>query len=103
MQANILIDSGGCAKLSDFGLSQIRAEFAEPETMTSLSGSCRYWASELVSNGGSQPTFQSDVYAFACVAYEVGIISLCLYGNYDSVFNVDFHYGYALRPPAIGG
>jgi serine/threonine protein kinase len=71
-----LMDSGGCPKIADFGLSQIIAEFAEPETMESFSESSRYMAPELVSDGGSQPTFASDVYGFACVAYEVRIIFL---------------------------
>jgi serine/threonine protein kinase len=76
-QANVLIDKDYEPRLTDFGLSHVMNEFA------TLTGSLkhqsgRWTAPELMDpalpeNEGTslRVTPKSDVYAFACVCYEV--------------------------------
>ncbi|EIN04611.1 kinase-like protein, partial [Punctularia strigosozonata HHB-11173 SS5] len=76
---NVLIDGQGRPRLADFGLCHM---FNEAATITNTSQKhfARWDAPELLdpgefgedeSNLGSKPTFKGDVYAFACVCYEI--------------------------------
>ncbi|KAJ7919572.1 kinase-like domain-containing protein [Mycena leptocephala] len=71
--ANILVTPSGRACITDFGLSSIVDELSLKMTCSSHSGragTVRYQAPELLSNDSSNH-FGSDVYAFACVCYEI--------------------------------
>ncbi|KAJ6587863.1 kinase-like domain-containing protein [Mycena capillaripes] len=71
--ANILVTPSGRACITDFGLSSIVDELSLKLTFSSHSGragTLRYQAPELLSNECSNH-FGSDVYAFACVCYEI--------------------------------
>ncbi|KAJ7449253.1 kinase-like domain-containing protein, partial [Mycena latifolia] len=70
---NILVDDDGHPRLADFGL----ASYANATVKSSArSGSLRWMAPELLDPGCLQiesfrRTFATDVYAFACVCYEL--------------------------------
>ncbi|KAK1227557.1 hypothetical protein PQX77_009467 [Marasmius sp. AFHP31] len=69
---NILITPEGRACIADFGLSRI-ADTLVPKLSTSstrATGTARWLAREILSDN-SGPTKESDVYAFACVCYEI--------------------------------
>ncbi|KAF7354913.1 Protein kinase domain-containing protein [Mycena sanguinolenta] len=70
---NILVTPSRRACISDFGLSTIVDELSLKMTFSSRSGragTVRYQAPELLKN--ESPThFGSDIYAFACVGYEI--------------------------------
>ncbi|KAF8170301.1 kinase-like domain-containing protein, partial [Mycena galopus ATCC 62051] len=70
---NILVTPSGRACIADFGLSTIVDELSLKMTFSTHSGragTVRYQAPELLMN--ERPIhFGSDVYAFACVSYEV--------------------------------
>ncbi|KAL0061688.1 hypothetical protein AAF712_011496 [Marasmius tenuissimus] len=69
---NILITPEGRACITDFGLSRIADTLALKLTTSSArpAGTAR-WLSQEILQGGSGPTKESDVYAFACVCYEI--------------------------------
>jgi serine/threonine protein kinase len=84
-QANILINEEDRAELGDSGLLPLiqQDEFVGGKTITtSFTNSARYMAPELV-RGEQSPTFATDVYALACVGYQV-----CLRSEFLSVINV---------------
>ncbi|KAJ7828484.1 kinase-like domain-containing protein [Mycena olivaceomarginata] len=62
-QPNILVTSSGRACIADFGLSSIIDAIVR-------AGTVRYQAPELLS-GDSSNHFVSDIYAFACLCYEI--------------------------------
>ncbi|KAJ7745514.1 kinase-like domain-containing protein [Mycena olivaceomarginata] len=71
--ANILVTPSGSACIADFGLASIVDELSLKMTFSSCSGragTVRYQAPELLDNECSSH-FGSDVYAFACVCYEI--------------------------------
>ena len=77
-QLNILITPAGRACLADFGLATARD--SKPIIMSSMSsnrttGTLRWQAPELLNpeseEGDGRNNMSSDVYAFACVCYEV--------------------------------
>ncbi|KAJ7783392.1 kinase-like domain-containing protein [Mycena olivaceomarginata] len=70
---NILVTPSGRACIADFGLASIVDELSLKMTFSSRSGragTVRYQAPELLMNECSTH-FGSDVYAFACVCYEI--------------------------------
>ncbi|TFK20896.1 kinase-like protein [Coprinopsis marcescibilis] len=82
---NILITESGTACISDFGLGRW-AQRSDDSEISSLQGCQWYWAPELFGTDdigtskppcpesiGAQPkrTIQTDIYAFACVCYEI--------------------------------
>ncbi|KAJ7783394.1 kinase-like domain-containing protein [Mycena olivaceomarginata] len=70
---NILVTPSGRACIADFGLASIVDELSLKMTFSSRSGragTVRYQAPELLANERSSH-FGSDVYAFACVCYEI--------------------------------
>ncbi|KAF7354934.1 Protein kinase domain-containing protein [Mycena sanguinolenta] len=70
---NILITPSGRACISDFGLSAIVDALSLKMSFSSRSGragTVRYQAPELLKNQSSTH-FGSDIYAFACVGYEI--------------------------------
>ncbi|KAJ7130868.1 kinase-like domain-containing protein [Mycena filopes] len=74
---NVLVTPSHRACICDFGLSSIAdvtLRFAQSTTSTTLQGTQRYYAPELlkpIGPGLSKKNFASDVYAFACVCYEI--------------------------------
>ncbi|KAJ6516320.1 kinase-like domain-containing protein, partial [Mycena sanguinolenta] len=70
---NILVTPSRRACITDFGLSSIVTELSVRMTFSSRNdraGTVRYQAPELLKNESSNH-YRSDVYAFACVAYEI--------------------------------
>ncbi|KAJ8083209.1 hypothetical protein PM082_009081 [Marasmius tenuissimus] len=70
---NILITLEGRASIGDFGLSRIADTLALHLTTSTThgpAGTARWLAREIL-NGDSGPTKESDIYAFACVCYEI--------------------------------
>ncbi|KAF7354936.1 Protein kinase domain-containing protein [Mycena sanguinolenta] len=70
---NILVTPSGKACISDFGLSTIVDALSLKMSFSSRSGragTIRYQAPELLKNESSTH-FGSDIYAFACVGYEI--------------------------------
>lgn len=72
----MLVDDAGCIQLTDFGMSLIAD--ATPHNYASIhgGGALRWRAPELIDPEefqmtSSRPTYQSDVYAFACTCIEV--------------------------------
>jgi len=83
IQLNILVMPAGRACLADFGLATARD--SKPIIMSSMSsarttGTLRWQAPELLNpesdEGDGRNSMSSDVYAFACVCYEVQNIML---------------------------
>jgi len=76
MQANILIDSHARARLVDFGLSIIKAEF-EGTSYSRVGGALRYRAPELLSisenDFSSILNYACDIYSYGSVTLQVGI------------------------------
>ncbi|KIM84883.1 hypothetical protein PILCRDRAFT_817698 [Piloderma croceum F 1598] len=74
---NVLITRACRAVLTDFGLSQVIEDLKGPSgnTTTMVQGSIRWQAPEIVlddeNNQKLQLTFPSDVWSFACTAYEL--------------------------------
>ena len=89
-QNNILIDDDGHAVLTDFGLSKVIEELTGPtgNTTSMLGGTIRWQAPELIFDeheedeegdsrkSGPFPSLSSDVWSFACTAYEVKIFQI---------------------------
>ncbi|KAK7014133.1 Rho guanine nucleotide exchange factor [Paramarasmius palmivorus] len=70
--ANVLITKTGRAIVADFGLSYVAEGEVLRMTSTSalLGGTPRWLAPELL-NHASRPSYESDIYAFGCVCYEI--------------------------------
>lgn len=76
LQLNILVTEGGHACLADFGLATMvdngSIAFTKTQVPDSKSGgTLPYMAPEL--HGGGKVNDKSDIYAFACVCYEVSL------------------------------
>ncbi|KAF8622868.1 hypothetical protein AX15_006708 [Amanita polypyramis BW_CC] len=72
---NILVSDDGYAVLGDFGLAGVVDDFAGlQQNTTALSGSLRWQAPELLAiedDVDYNKTLESDVWAFACTAFEL--------------------------------
>ncbi|EIN04613.1 kinase-like protein [Punctularia strigosozonata HHB-11173 SS5] len=73
---NIMVDANSCPRLGDYGLSQLVEAWPVLASRKKAEGPTRWTAPELLSpehfdRESSEPTYASDVYAFACVCYEV--------------------------------
>jgi serine/threonine protein kinase len=72
-QDNVLIADDGRAVLSDFGISRVWVNNATITAPTSVMGSCRWMAPELLGSADEQDhpshTKASDVWAFGMVVY----------------------------------
>src|SRR5689334_9430802 len=94
IQVNVVISKEGRAALCDFGLSRLHLAL-DPEgpsshtskppqryltgiTSSEFNGTLRFCAPELI-DGDGQPTFGSDIYAFACTCAEVSCVGVSNY------------------------
>jgi len=74
---NVLVTEDFHAVLSDFGLSRVIGDLVGPSANTTgaIGGSVRWQAPELVLEDENvpniRPNFSSDIWAFACTAYEL--------------------------------
>ena len=73
---NILVDDNGRARLTDFGMALIAEGTAYNYGSLHGGGAIRCSAPELLDPEefgfeNSRPTFQSDIYAFGCICFEV--------------------------------
>ncbi|KZV81568.1 kinase-like protein, partial [Exidia glandulosa HHB12029] len=70
--ANILVADDGTARLCDFGFAKVLAEVSSSLTSQStLKGTLRWMAPELIDEEDARHTVWSDIWAFGCVLYEV--------------------------------
>ena len=69
--SNLLIDGEGKVFLSDFGLAHLIVQTMPQTAATSGGGTPNYSAPELLDSEMSAPTEKIDIWAFACVAYEL--------------------------------
>jgi serine/threonine protein kinase len=82
-QANILVTASGRACLADFGLAIVIDSQVNKYPPVESAGTPRWQAPELLQGdfgdvGHCNSSRESDIYAFACVCYEV-IISLACF------------------------
>ena len=100
MQANILIDNDGCARIADFGLASIGPELYDegPDTYGGQ-GSLRWQAPELIISTGNVTT-QSDVYAFAILCWEVSNSFTWVWSSNILIVPIDFHIGDPILRPS---
>lgn len=71
---NILVDSHGCLRLADFGLSMILAEAANATFNSCHAGNVRWMPPEALQadeEGYERPTKAWDVYSYGCVAFQI--------------------------------
>ncbi|KAG1731474.1 TKL/TKL-ccin protein kinase [Suillus paluster] len=69
---NILISPSRRACVADFGLCRLASESVSQSASSTGCGTLHYMAPELFNPVKSEPnTLESDVYAFACVCYEI--------------------------------
>ncbi|KAF9232642.1 kinase-like domain-containing protein [Melanogaster broomeanus] len=68
---NVLVDDSGKACITDFGLSKARTLAASESNASMIAGTLRFLAPEALK--GQPLTFETDVYAFGMVIYEVSI------------------------------
>lgn len=72
---NVLVDASHRAYLADFGLSSVDDPniiyWTSQSAAVSTGGTLRWRAPELLVDGDSKNTKASDIYAWACVCYEV--------------------------------
>jgi serine/threonine protein kinase len=78
-QENILFDSAGIPRISDFGISSITFDPASRNASTPVRGYSLRWAAPEIleaplDSEARRPTKMSDVYAFGMVVVEVGCI-----------------------------
>ena len=72
VQENILVNSNREAKIADFGLANFVNMSATYTTVRM--GTPRWMAPELIDNSQKfQRTTKSDIFAFACIAFEVAL------------------------------
>jgi eukaryotic-like serine/threonine-protein kinase len=64
--SNVLLDAGGAARLTDFGLAKGR-DYSVLTMPGQMLGTMDYLAPELIR--GDEPSAASDVYAFGCLVY----------------------------------
>jgi serine/threonine protein kinase len=75
LQANILVDDNGAARIADFGLMRIAIDLSTiplSATTVSSAGTVCWMSPELLFVQNSLPTLESDCYALGMVIYEVG-------------------------------
>ncbi|KAJ7205761.1 kinase-like domain-containing protein, partial [Mycena pura] len=97
---NILVTPSGRACIADFGLSSVEnamtLQFHHSTASTGRAGTPRYHAPELFK--GQKPHPGSDVYAFACVCYEI-LTGQRLFHDLMNDMAVMFHVLEGNRPP----
>ena len=68
MQANVVVDASGHARITDFGHTRIVQNLDPPDDQNH---SCRWTAPEVL-RSDSAATKESDVFSFGMVVIEVG-------------------------------
>ncbi|KAG6808307.1 hypothetical protein H0H92_004573 [Tricholoma furcatifolium] len=106
---NILVDDCGRACVADFGLSAVSDNeilaWTSCSSAASKGGSLRWQAPELfdLENGEERRnTMESDIYAWACVAYEIfaGKVPFAHLNREAAIMNYVSKGGQPTRPPA---
>ncbi|KAF9063527.1 hypothetical protein BDP27DRAFT_1299590 [Rhodocollybia butyracea] len=101
---NVLITAAERACIADFGLSRIvdSADLCKitSSTTTNGKGTTRWMAPELLKPSPASPSYESDVYAFACVCYEIytGLLPFHLVRNDVAVMQDIIQGNRPLRP-----
>ncbi|OAX40238.1 kinase-like protein [Rhizopogon vinicolor AM-OR11-026] len=98
--ANILIDNGRRACLTDFGLASIRKPIqgsAFLGTSSDAPGAIRWTATELVAKDVERPTIHSDVYSFGSVALQI-TTGKVPWSEFEDEFDVVVKIGRGLVP-----
>ncbi|KZP15391.1 kinase-like protein [Athelia psychrophila] len=87
--ANVLIDENGKARLIDFGLSLIRAEFENTSFINSATGGAlRFRALEISPPVDGDYENFNPVLTFACDVYSLGSVVLQVLSNLQPYYNV---------------
>ncbi|OJA08542.1 hypothetical protein AZE42_02442, partial [Rhizopogon vesiculosus] len=98
--ANILIDNGRRACLTDFGLGSIRGPIqgsAFLGTSSDAPGAIRWTATELVAKDVERPTIHSDIYSFGSVALQIATGKVP-WSEFEDEFDVVVKIGRGLVP-----
>ncbi|KAF9003246.1 kinase-like domain-containing protein [Cyathus striatus] len=103
---NVLISDNGVACLADFGLSSIinahSLIWTSIESTVSNAGTIRWQAPELLDEESVGSTKESDVYAFACVCYEVFVGKVPFYQySFDPTVMRQLMLGYRPLKPEL--
>jgi serine/threonine protein kinase len=80
VQANVLVDHAGRARVADFGLSSVNdlniPHWTSQSVAVSRGGTAHWQAPEVLDGDDAHNTAASDIYAWACVCHEVCHISV---------------------------
>ena len=71
MQANVVVDASGNARITDFGSTRISQDRILPESADDRQGFTFRWAAPEVLRDDSQVTKESDIFSFGMVIIEV--------------------------------
>ncbi|XP_048879295.1 RAF proto-oncogene serine/threonine-protein kinase isoform X2 [Brienomyrus brachyistius] len=85
---NIFLHEGLTVKIGDFGLATVKARWSGSQQVEQPSGSILWMAPEVIRMQDSNPySFQSDVYAYGIVLYELmtGELPYALIANRDQI------------------
>ncbi|KAF8982244.1 kinase-like domain-containing protein [Cyathus striatus] len=104
--ANVLISENGVACLADFGLSSVvnthSLVWTSIESTVSNAGTVRWQAPELLDEESVGTTKESDIYAFACVCYEVFVGKVPFYQySFDPTVMRQLMLGYRPLKPEL--
>lgn len=70
----MLVSDEGVARICDFGFARMLAEHSTSYSEhTSMKGTVRWMAPELLSEDDARHTTHSDVWAFGCLCIEVSV------------------------------
>ncbi|KZP15399.1 kinase-like protein [Athelia psychrophila] len=87
--ANVLIDDDGKARLIDFGLSLIRAEFENTSfTSSTIGGALRFRALEISPPLDGHYENFNPVLTFACDVYSLGSVILQVLSSLEPYYNI---------------
>lgn len=96
--ANILVDSNGCCKLSDFGTSKVIAEDVEFNHQNSLKGTPHWMAPETIKH--SEYTRFSDIWAIGCTVIEMATGNPPFF-QHKNPMSALYHIMNAKEPPEL--
>ena len=71
MQANVVVDASGNARITDFGHTRVAQDIILPGSADGRQGCTTRWAAPEVLRDDSQVTKESDIFSFGMVIIEV--------------------------------
>ena len=70
-QSNVLLDTSGCARITDFGLSAVTQNLASIQNGSAEDGDSARWIAPEILDGRGTYSKEADVFSFAMVTIEV--------------------------------